>query len=86
MPAHAAVLAEVPYFQKLLHQDCAKKIFDLSSKLEVQLPCDVSQEAVGHFLRHVYGDPQALKTVDPTAAPLLQVNHLALNPKLAGAF
>jgi hypothetical protein len=86
MTVHSAVLAEVPYFQKLLHQDWASKSFGLSNKLEVQLPCDVSQEAVGHFLRHVYGDPQALKKVDPTAAPLLQVNHLGSKSQASRRF
>jgi hypothetical protein len=85
MAAQAAVLVEVPYFQKLLHQDWAKKTFGLNNKVEVKLPCDVSPEAVGHFLRHVYKDPQALKKVDPTAAPLLQVKHLVLTPTLVGA-
>jgi hypothetical protein len=48
--AHAAVLAEVPSFQKLLHQDWARKSFGLSNKLEVQLPYDVSQEDSGSLL------------------------------------
>lgn len=73
MAAHSAILAEVPYFEKLLTRDWENTFFNVKHKLEVLLPFDVSQKAVTHFLRHVYGDPQTLRTVDATDASLLQV-------------
>jgi hypothetical protein len=80
MAGHPAVSAEVPYSEKLLTRGWSNTSFNVKHKLEVRLPCDVSQKAVTHFLRHVNGDPQTLRTVMyvyPTDASLLQVRASA---------
>ncbi|GAQ81145.1 hypothetical protein KFL_000720140 [Klebsormidium nitens] len=71
-PAHAAVLAGIPYFQSKLKDDWSGTEWNMHKKLDVHLPCPVDQKVVGAFLKFAYGDAASLLQLEPSEAPVLQ--------------
>jgi hypothetical protein len=73
LPAHAAVLASVPYFAAKLRGDWSGTGWNLNNKLDVHLPCPVNQDVVQAFLKCAYGDIRSLRQIEASDAPFLQV-------------
>ncbi|GAQ81144.1 hypothetical protein KFL_000720130 [Klebsormidium nitens] len=73
VPAHAAVLAGIPYFQSKLKNDWSGADWNMHKRLDVHLPCPVDEKVVGAFLKFAYGDAaSSLNQLEPSEAPLMQ--------------
>ncbi|GAQ81149.1 hypothetical protein KFL_000720180 [Klebsormidium nitens] len=72
VPAHAAVLAGIPYFQSKLKNDWSGADWNMHKRLDVHLPCPVDQKVVGAFLRFAYADAAPLRHIEPFEAAALQ--------------
>lgn len=74
VPAHSAVLIDVPYFEAKLRDDWSGNApRNPHNKLRLQLPCPVTEDALNAFLKYVYGDTRSLYKIEPWSAALLQV-------------
>lgn len=73
VPAHAAILAGIPYFQSKLRNDWSGPDWNMHKKLDVHLPCMADREIVVAFLRFAYGDATPLLQIEPSETPVLQV-------------
>ncbi|GAQ83319.1 hypothetical protein KFL_001440070 [Klebsormidium nitens] len=71
-PAHSAVLIDIPYFEANSRDEWSGKVWNLHNKLRLELPSPAGREALGYFLKYVYGDRRSLYKFDPTGAQLLQ--------------
>lgn len=73
VPAHAAILASIPYFHSKLKDDWSAANWNMHKRLDVHLPCPVDQKVVGAFLRFAYGDAAPLCEIAPSEIAALQV-------------
>ncbi|GAQ82651.1 hypothetical protein KFL_001180300 [Klebsormidium nitens] len=71
--AHSAILIDLPYFEARLKGTwCSETCWNLNRKLELHLPCSVSQHVVQVFLEYAYRNPKALDKVEPSNAEIWQ--------------
>ncbi|GAQ80153.1 hypothetical protein KFL_000470260 [Klebsormidium nitens] len=73
VPAHSAVLVEIPYFEaKLRGEWSGNTAWNLHNKLRLELPATVTKGAIVAFLDYVYGDTRSVFRIEPTSGRLLQ--------------